>query len=370
VTTTRRVLAVTGSRAEYGLLRPVLAAIETRPALDLHVVVAGAHLLPPAHTIEEVRRDFEIAAAVEMQRPGEHGREADATALGRGVSGIAALLPQVRPDVCLVLGDRIEAFAAASAAAVAGVHVAHLHGGDRAEGIADEGMRHAITKLAHLHLPATPASAARIERLGEPASRICMVGSPAVDGLAGIGALEDDAYASLGEPEIIVLLHGCADPPDVEYRRAADLLAACTRHGRVLALEPNHDPGRAAILDAIAESGVRCVDHLPRPAFVGLLRRARLLAGNSSAGLIEAAVIGRSCLNVGRRQDGRERAGNVIDVAEGAWGTLEKRVAEAVDRGDLGGEHPYGDGHTGERVAEVLATFDLAGCPVVKRNTY
>ncbi|MEE9128733.1 MAG: UDP-N-acetylglucosamine 2-epimerase, partial [Phycisphaerales bacterium] len=145
----RTIAVVTGSRADYGLLRPVMRAIHDHADLQLRVIVTGVHLLPPAHTANEVARDFTIANTIAMQRPGECSRLEDAEALGRGVTGFAQRLSRHPVDVVLVLGDRIEALAAAAAASVGGIRVAHLHGGDRAEGIADEAIRHAITKLAH-----------------------------------------------------------------------------------------------------------------------------------------------------------------------------------------------------------------------------
>ncbi|MBY0260816.1 MAG: UDP-N-acetylglucosamine 2-epimerase, partial [Phycisphaerales bacterium] len=138
-----RVAVVTGTRAEFGLLRPVMDAIKARKDLQLLVVAGGAHLLAPARTIREVESAYTVAATVPMQRPGQTGRAADAAALGRGVSGFAKAFADLKPDWVVVLGDRIEALAAGSAASVAGIAVCHIHGGDRAEGIADEAMRHA-----------------------------------------------------------------------------------------------------------------------------------------------------------------------------------------------------------------------------------
>ena len=366
----RRVMGVTGSRAEFGLLRPVFAAIQDHADLELIVVAGGSHLLPPSHTIGEVRRAFDVAQVVELQTPAETGRLADAAALGRGTVGFATAINRLKPDVCLVLGDRIEAFAAASAAAVAGVRIAHLHGGDRAEGIADEGIRHAITKLAHVHLPATAASAERIARMGEDAARIHVVGSPAVDGLASFPPLDEARFAALGAPEIVFLMHGCADHPNRERERATGVLAGCSCRAATLALEPNHDAGRESILDAIRAAGVPTASHLPRDEFVGLLRRVRVLAGNSSAGLIEAAALGVQTLNIGARQAGRERTANVIDVPDSDEVAIGAGLDEALARAGNAVAHPYGDGHAGERVATILAALDLAACSVRKCNTY
>ena len=164
----RRVAVVTGSRAEFGLLRPVMRAIDARGDLQLQVIAAGSHLIPPALTFRDVKRDFEIADSVPMQVAGRSTRFDDAESVGRGVARFARSFQALDPHWVVVLGDRIEAFAAASAASIGGRAVAHLHGGDRAEGVSDEAMRHAITKLAHLHLPGDATqSADRILRMGE-----------------------------------------------------------------------------------------------------------------------------------------------------------------------------------------------------------
>ncbi len=369
-TTKRQVAVVTGSRAEYGLLRPVMRAIERHNGLELRVVVVGAHLLGPRRTADEVATEFDVAVEIPMQRAEALGRWADAAALGRGVTGITEWLAANEVDFVVVLGDRIEAFAAAAAAAVGGVRVVHMHGGDRAEGIADEALRHAITRLAHLHLPATPCSARRIEAMGEDARRIHVVGSPALDDLAEFPQLSDDAFASLGRPEIVILLHPLGRAPEQEQAEASRLAAACGAVGRVLWLYPNHDPGREGIVAAIESSDLEHRTHLPRREFVGLLRRARLLAGNSSAGLIEAAALGLATVNVGSRQGGREMPDNVIDLGEPRENSLAQALSDGLGRSRVEPRHPYGDGHAGQRVATILATLDPAECPLAKRNGY
>ncbi|MHC4448211.1 MAG: UDP-N-acetylglucosamine 2-epimerase, partial [Planctomycetota bacterium] len=205
----RTITVVTGSRAEFGLLRPVMRAIRAHQDLTLQVLVTGEHLRPPAHTAREVESGFaeEIAATIPMHDPQRTGRAAEAESLGRGISGLASALVRCGPDVVLVLGDRIEAFAAASAASVAGVRVAHMHGGDRAAGIVDEALRHAVTKLAHLHLPATAQSAQRIIAMGEDPHRVHVVGSPAIDALDAIAPLVDERFEALGRPKMVFLLH-------------------------------------------------------------------------------------------------------------------------------------------------------------------
>jgi UDP-hydrolysing UDP-N-acetyl-D-glucosamine 2-epimerase len=366
-----RVAVVTGSRADYGLLEPVMRAVGQHPALTLQVVVTGVHLLPPDHTARDVARAFPVAARIRMQRAAARsGRAEDALALGRGVRGLARWLVAERPDLAVVLGDRIEAFAAAAAASVAGIPVAHLHGGDRAEGVADEALRHAITKLAHLHLAASEASARRIVAMGEPADRVHVVGSPAIDVLAQTPALDVDRYEALGAPSLVVLLHPTGQPVETERTLARALIEACLRAASTLALDPNHDAGREGIVEAIAEAGCPRAGHLPRSDFIGLLRRCRVLVGNSSAGLIECAALGLPAVNIGPRQGGRERAGNVIDVPEIDAAAFDDVLARALVLGRLPVDHRYGDGHAGERAADAIAACQLGPSLIRKRNTY
>ena len=366
----RTIAVVTGSRADYGLVRPVMRAIHDHADLELRVIVTGTHLLPPEHTAHEVERDFTLANTITMQRPDEHTRLNDAEALGRGVTGFAQQFARDSIDVMLVLGDRIEALAAAAAASVAGIHLAHMHGGDRAEGIADEAIRHAITKLAHIHFPATDQSAKRLESLGEDPNRIHVVGSPAIDELADFPPLSDETMNELGWPEIVMLLHPTGQAIEQERDQTAQLLELCQEAGKVLAIHPNHDPGRDGIVQAITEAGCRQREHLPRRDFIGLLRRIRLLVGNSSAGLIEGAALGVQCVNIGSRQAGRDMCANVINVPDGQPDSIQPAIARGLAAGTGQIDHAYGDGQAGIRTAAILATFDPTRLPLVKRNTF
>jgi len=364
----RRVAVVTGSRAEFGLLMPVMRAIGARPDLRLMVIAAGSHLVGPVLTYREVKAAMgdAVVDAVPMQTIGKTGRFADVESLGRGVSRLGRSFERVAPDWVVVLGDRIEAFAAAAAASVGGIAVAHIHGGDRAEGVADEAMRHAVTKLAHLHLAATEQSAARIVRMGEKPEHVRVVGSPAMDGLADIPELTDEQDAELGRPEVVFLMHpvGRADEHEEGAVAAAiEGVLAAWPGARVLALHPNLDPGRAGVVRALETAeripGFRVVPHLPRGRFVGLLRRVAgrggVLVGNSSAALIEGAGLGVPAVDIGPRQSGRERAGNVVAVLGESAAAVGAAVmaARKIDRQGI--VHPYGVGDAGVRIAQAVA---------------
>jgi UDP-hydrolysing UDP-N-acetyl-D-glucosamine 2-epimerase len=385
----RRIAVVTGTRAEWGLLEPICAAISGRADLALEIFAGGSHLVAvrgsgssdgaAAYTIGEVDEWARVQSVrvrrFEMQREGETGRFADALALGRGISRVAELCRESDPDIVLVLGDRIEALAAASAAAIAGIRVAHVHGGDRAEGIADESIRHAITKLAHLHFAASPTSAARLLRLGEDPARVHLVGSPAIEGLTEIKAHPQGSAAAA--PRYVFLMHPIGRDDEAEERDARIVLSELGRRGRTLVLLPNLDPGRDGIVRAI--ESIACANrdrfdvspHLARRDFLALVRDPNVLAlvGNSSAGLLECAALGVRAVNIGSRQDGRERADNVRDVAEASVEALTETL-NTLESWSPSGRHPFGDGSPASRIAEILGTFALDVCRVRKRNAF
>lgn len=393
-------MVVTGSRSEFGLLRPVMEAVSRSEALELQVVVTGEHLLEPACTWREVEAAFGIDARVSMQRPEDQGRVDHAAACGRGVEGMAGAIGQLQPDWVVVLGDRIEAFAAASAASIAGVAVCHIHGGDRAEGIADEAMRHAVTKLAHLHCAATELSAQRILKMGESPSSVHVTGSPAVDGLDEIKPLSDAEAEKYGDPYTVVLLHPSGLSAEEERRTVVRVMQAVDESAvglNILCLSPNRDPGFEIIDQALrARAAAGCAHcsydpergtierkaeedeldgsprtwiyagHLPRERFVGLLKRMALrdegdvLIGNSSAGLIECAALGLNVVNVGPRQSGREAGENVTHVSLVQLDELEESIGWAISPRavPLKPDGRYGDGRAGLRITSLLAKID------------
>jgi UDP-hydrolysing UDP-N-acetyl-D-glucosamine 2-epimerase len=364
----RRIAVVTGTRAEFGLLRPVMNAVKARADCELLVVAAGSHLVSPAETYHDVKAEFFVSDAVPMQVAGQTGRAADVQALGRGMERFGRAFERLTPDWIVVLGDRIEAFAAAAAGSVGGYAVAHIHGGDRAEGVADEAMRHAITKLAHLHFPATAESAQRIIKMGERPQHVHVVGSPAIDGIPGISPLDDAAFKDLGSPTIVVLMHPVGRTDEQEEAVMSGVLeATMAGDSRVLVLHPNVDPGREGVLRAIraAEESTGSRDrllvktHLPRATFVGLLKRIAslrgVLVGNSSGALIEGAALRVPAVDIGPRQSGRERAGNVVSAAGEQPGQIAHAIEKARGLNLATLAHPFGDGLTGPRVAAFLA---------------
>jgi len=367
----RRIGLITGTRAEYGIYRPVLEAITKQPRLELQLFVTGMHLLRKfGYTVREIEKDgWPIAGRVRLQ-----GEKDDAfgqsRGLGRAITGLTNHFARLKTDIVLVMGDRIEAFAGAAAATASQLVLAHIHGGDKAVGIQDEAYRHAISKLAHVHFAATKGAKERLIRLGEEKFRIYQTGSPAVDNLSEIicrDELELSRWAGFDVREdfALVLQHPAGGTGRQEEKRMAQTLRACGGKGlQVLILYPNSDPGFSGIVRASQRygkrEGYRLLKHVPRGVYMGLLERARMLVGNSSSGLIEASCLNVDVVNVGPRQTGRERGANVIDVDYGM--SLAKAIAALLRKKRTKrrrAERIYGDGKSSEKIAPILARIRL-----------
>ncbi|MGA2500010.1 MAG: UDP-N-acetylglucosamine 2-epimerase [Tepidisphaeraceae bacterium] len=359
---------VTGTRAEFGLMKPVLQAIQRRRGLRLRIVATGMHLdRRHGYTFQDIGNEgFVVDATVPWSRTGDVAKAA-----GLAIAGLAAAYAKLKPDVVLVAGDRVEPFAGAVAAHLSHRLVAHVHGGDRAAGQVDDSLRHAITKLSHVHLAATAASARRILRLGEDRAWVFNVGSPGNDGIVEQAAATAEVarrYPGLKPGRYaLLLLHPALPDDEVERRRAELVLSACRGTGfeRIVVVYPNNDPGARGIM-AAWEQHRRDADlviekSLPRGVFLGLMRDAAVLVGNSSSGIIEAASFGTPVVDVGPRQLGRECSRNVVHCpydSAGIAGVLGRIWSSGRCRRSRC-RNVYGQGGAGVRMADILAS--LAG---------
>ncbi|HWE02646.1 MAG TPA: UDP-N-acetylglucosamine 2-epimerase [Tepidisphaeraceae bacterium] len=365
---TRRVCFVTGTRAEFGLMRSTLTAIADHPSLTLQLIVTGMHLdRSRGRSLDAIVADGWRVDAVAPWAKGDGSQAASAIATGKAVANIAGAISRLKSDVVLVAGDRVEAFAAASAGHLSGKLVAHVHGGDRALGLIDDSLRHAITKLAHVHFPATQASASRIAGLGEDRWRIFRTGSPGLDELKNQAAPPAEVTAMFDGIErrrfALLLLHPQTSDPRRE-RRFAERLLDRVRAGKfegVVIVYPNNDPGSDGIArawDAIGrDPRIVLRRNLRRPIFLGLMRDAAVLVGNSSSGIIEAASFGTPVVDVGTRQFGRERNENVTHAAMNDR-AIDRALRHIWREGKpirYVGENIYGGGGAGTKIAAILS---------------
>jgi len=379
----RRIGVVTVSRSDYGHLRPVLEGIRRAGDLGLVLFVAGMHLEPDfGSTVREIEADgFAIAERIAMLERGD-SPEAVAVSTGRGVEGFARAFAGRRPDLLVVLGDRFEMLAAAVAALPFALPVAHIHGGEISEGAMDNQIRHAITKLAHLHFASAEPHARRIAQMGEEAWRIHTVGGPGIDRITTTEALRREAVARELDlpaegPWLLVTFH----PVTLEYRDTAshvdELLAALEKtDGTLIITYPNADTSGRLIIDRLEEFAtrhpgrVRVARTLGERLYLSLLRHCDVMIGNSSSGLIEAPSFGLPAVNIGARQRGRLRGANVIDVEPARDEILrgiETAHTPAFKAQARAAANPYGDGRAAPRIVEALRTVQLDARLVQKR---
>ena len=381
---TRRICFLTGKRGGFGALIPTFQAVDRDPELELILIATDMHLSTKfGATISEVDKWVKNAVRVPLEQTDDRP-VSRVQALGRALSGIASALEQIKPDIFVVLGDRGEVYSAASAALHLGIPMAHIQGGD-VSGNVDEMMRHAITKMSHIHFPSTQASAKRIRNMGEEAWRVHVVGDAHVDmmlrGGHTLGAAARKKFQlDPAQPFALVLVHPETLRPETSYDNMKAVLSAMRqRQLRSLVVWPCSDHGYQGILDAIHEvegdALFSVYKNIDAPDFWGLQSEAAVFAGNSSAGLIEAPYFHLPFINIGLRQIGRERGANVIDVADVNAATLKRALDQALSqsfRDQLRAQpfHLFGDGKAAERMVHVLKTVELNRALFEKRMTY
>jgi len=382
----RKITVITGTRAEYGLLHPVMRAIQDHPKLDLSIIATGMHLSPEhGYTIKEIENDnFKIDVTVDMLLSNDTGASMSKS-LGIGIIGITQALEQLKPDIVLVIGDRDEPFAGAIAASHMNIPVAHIHGGDSTfGGCIDESIRHSITKFAHFHFPATDESATRIEKLGEETWRIHTVGAPGLDTILNTDLLSKEQLIEQyslndSEPLLLTIQHPVTTQPENAANEIRTTLEALSELGmQTILVYPNSDAGGRSMIEVIKEYEHLLFLHtfksLPHIEYLSLLSIADILIGNSSSGIIEASSFHLPVVNIGIRQEGRQRSDNVIDVAPDKEKIIEAINTalhdEAFKQKVNECENPYGDGRAGLRIAEVLAELEIDQKLLQKKITY
>jgi GDP/UDP-N,N'-diacetylbacillosamine 2-epimerase (hydrolysing) len=380
----RIICVLTGTRAEYGLLKPVMSAINKHSKLELKLIVTGMHLSKEfGYSINEIKKDcFKVDKKVVMNPDKDTGFSM-ANAVGKGIIGISKSLKSLKPDILLILGDRIEALAGTIAAAYMNILIAHIHGGDNAGAGLDESVRHSITKFAHIHFPATIKSAERIEKLGENKKMIFEVGAPCIDTIQNSKFLSKKELnkrfnINMDEGFILLIQHPVTTKPEDSKKQIIITLEAIKKTGlKTISIYPNSDAGGREIIKQIKQyknkMDLETYKNLSHKDYLSLMKYAKVMIGNSSSGIIESASFSIPVINIGKRQEGRERSTNVID-AEYKQESIKKAFDKALSKEfQIQLKHcksSYGEGKSGEKIAKILAEIKMSKDLLQKKLAY
>jgi UDP-hydrolysing UDP-N-acetyl-D-glucosamine 2-epimerase len=383
----KKICVVIGSRANYSSIKSAMSAIKEHPELQLQVLVSASALLDRFGSVVDIIEadDFKPDATLHMIIEGETPLTM-AKSTGLGLLQLPTIFDNLKPDVVVSVGDRFETMATAVAAAYMNIPLAHTMGGE-ISGTIDENVRHAITKLAHIHFPANQKAGERIIKMGEEPERVHVVGCPRMDLVAevvqhdaefpGRAWLEQEGVGgkiNLEEPFLMVAQH----PVTTEYgqgeRQITETLMALHQlRLPTIMLWPNIDAGSEDISRGIRKyrehykhDHIRFYKNFPTETFIRLMNRAAVMIGNSSSAIREGEFLGIPAVNIGTRQSGRQRGKNVVDVGHNREALIEAIQAQ-LKQGRYKSEHIYGDGKAGKRIADILATTEIS---LNKRLTY
>ena len=365
--TKRKICVVTGTRAEYGLLQPIMQAIKEDQVLELQLVVTGMHLSPEFgltyKTIED--DDFEISEKIEILLSSDTSIGV-AKAIGLATISFSETLDRLKPDFIMVLGDRFELLAVAQVALVSRIPIVHLAGGDVTEGAFDEAIRHSITKMSQLHFVTNKESEKRVHQLGEDPENIHLVGNPGLDHLNSLklmekNELEKSLRYSFKSQNILVTFHSVTLDNAPAVNSFSALLEALDSLGEdigIIFTRPNADTeGRQLIkmLDEYVEDRSNCIVYtsLGQLRYLSTVALVDVVVGNSSSGIVEVPSLKTATVNIGDRQKGRLRADSIIDC-EPITENIKESIQQAFKLDCSTVVNPYGDGNTTERVLKVL----------------
>lgn len=374
---TRKICVITGTRAEYGLLRWVMQGIKDDPDLILQVIATGMHLSPEfGLTYREIEKDgFQIDRKVEMLTSSDTP-VGIAKSMGLGLIGFADALNELKPDLIVVLGDRFEIFAAVSAALVARIPVAHLHGGETTEGAFDEALRHSITKMSHLHFVAADEYRQRVIQLGEQPEHVFLVGGLGVDNIKRLklldrAALEASLDFKLGKKNLLITFHPVTLEMSTAENQMAELLAALSTlvDTQLIFTMPNADTDGRALIKMVEQfvaqhPNARAYTSLGQLRYLSCIAQMDGVVGNSSSGLAEVPSFKKGTINVGDRQRGRLQAASVINcepVRQGIEAALAELYAADFQARLSLVRNPYGEGGASEEVVKTIKDFEING---------
>jgi GDP/UDP-N,N'-diacetylbacillosamine 2-epimerase (hydrolysing) len=380
----RKICVITGTRAEYGLLRWVMQGIKDDPELTLQIIATGMHLSPEfGLTYRDIEQDgFQIDRKVEMLTSSDTS-VGIAKSMGLGLIGFADALNELKPDLIVVLGDRFEIFSAVSAALVARIPVAHLHGGELTEGAFDEAIRHSITKMSHLHFVAAEQYRKRVIQLGEQPNRVFLVGGLGIDNIKRLNLLDrEELEASLdfelGSKNLLITFHPVTLETATASEQMAELLAALAEltDTQLIFTMPNADTDGRVMIKMVEEfvaqhTNARAYTSLGQLRYLSCVSHVDGVVGNSSSGLAEVPSFKKGTINIGDRQRGRLQATSVINcepTRQSIASAVKKIYSTAFQMSLSKVLNPYGDGGASEKVVQIIKNHVLDG--MVKKTFY
>ncbi len=367
----KKICVVTGSRAEYGLFRPILKAIQDNKGLSLQLVATGMHLLPEfGQTIKEIKRDgFFVDKKVPIITTKSDTSSAMSQAMGKGVIGMTRAFEALRPDIVFLLGDRVETFAAASAAAIMNIPIAHS-GGGASSGSVDNSMRHAISKLAHIHFAINPNRQKKLKQIGEEPGRIHLVGEVVLDAVRSTKflssrELEKTYSIKPNKPTILAVFHPDTFDVTSSLTQTEAFLNSLSELGiQTILLYPNADAGGRRMVKILRRSKhtdhIKLFTSLPQKDYYSIMQRAKVMVGNSSSGFNEAPAFHLPVVNIGERQKHRDNMGNVVTIPgnkkEDITRTIKKLLTnKAYYKKFAQCKSLYGNGNAAEKIADILS---------------
>ena len=362
----RNILYITGTRADYGLMHETLELLGNDKNIHLDIVVTGMHLMDEfGYSIDEIKKD-NFNLHIINQTFLKDDEQSMSLFIGNLIKDLTKLIYNLKPDIVLLLGDRGEMLAGAIVASYLQIPIAHVHGGDVSSTV-DDSARHAITKLANIHFPATEKSALRIKQMGENPENIFVVGAPGLDSIISLRDNVDENYLknkyNIEKDFVLVLQHPVSlEIENSSFQISQTLDAVTSTDYQVIVVYPNADAGGRAMINKINEYDVDAYKNIPHDDFIGLLSLASILIGNSSSGIIESSSFKLPVINIGTRQKGREKAKNVVDV-----GYNYDEILEAIKYIESDEFHvklnkcinPYGNGKASLRICKLLNEIEI-----------
>lgn len=378
----RKIVYISGTRADYGLMQSTLMEMGRRDDLELEIIATGMHMMDEfGHTVDLIERDgFIVHKVNEIYQADRKGSMA--RFVGGFIRSLTEKIELISPDIILLLGDRGEMLAGAVVGAYLSITVAHLHGGETSSTV-DDLVRNAITKLAQIHLPATAKSAERIMSMGEDPARIFVVGAPGLDAILNEVPADPEELAKrygldLNAPVLLVIQH----PVTLEAEWAGEQMmetmeAISDLKYQTILIYPNADAGGRKMIEVIQKYShkphIKTFKNIARRDYLGLMRIACVIIGNSSSAIIEAPSFVLPAINIGTRQLGRERGDNVIDVNY-SRNEIKSAIFKALHNDEFrkrmrDSKNPYGDGKSGKRIADIIEKISINEDLLQKRFT-